>query len=319
MTYNLNGLQVFAVQDRTGTVAQLTLDIAAENPIEVGDTGTYNGYNDGTLVSLDFVVSAINDGNNFCISTMDPLTDSPGNFMASRWPKTGYVVWVSGANVGVGSPDPEVVAMNVANAYITPEFLAQYAGSRYGALYTYPSSPEDAIQQAIVLASDYLDHRYRYQGIKFFQWTTNPFFDPNIAFIDPWLGEYGFFGGGPGSNFAGWFTPSATFQHTQWPRAGVIDTSGDQIYGVPLPIKQATAEGALRVIAGTILEPDFDPTIFLNGGIMESTSQEVGPIRVSQTLDTKFGTGFFPPIPIIQRILSSSGLLKAGGGRTVMR
>jgi hypothetical protein len=316
MTYDLSTLKVFAVQDRTGTVAQLTLDDAAPEPIEVGDTGVYYGYNDGKAVDLDFTVIQVNDQNNFCISTVLP-SGAAGNFLASRWPRTGYVVWAAGANADIGSPDPDVAAMNVANAYITTDFLAQYAGSRNGALYSYPASPLDAVEQAIVNATDYLDQRYRYKGIKFFQWMGNPF-DPNLAFIDPWLEGYGF-GYGTGTGLETWVTPSASFQHTEWPRVGAVDYNGDQVFGVPLPLQQACAELALRVLGGTILQPDYDPTIFLNGGILESTSQEVGPIRVSQTIDTKFGTGFFPEFPQVKRILSQAGLLFAGGGRQIIR
>jgi hypothetical protein len=316
--YDLSTLQTACTQDRTGTCAQLTLAFAPENPVEIGDTGVYNGMNDGNAVALNFTVGALGlDENNFCITTQTP-TGAAGNFLASRWPTTGYLVWETGANVGIGSPDPEVIAMNVANAYITPDFLAQYANSR--GTFTYPSSPVDAVWQSIVVATDYLDQRYRYRGIKFFQWTTNPFFDPNIAFIDPWLGEYDFFGGGPGSNFAGWFTPSATFQHTQWPRAGVTDSSGDQVYGVPLPVMQATAEVALRVLNGVVAQPDYDATVFASpGAIISETVSEVGPIRVSQTMDTKFGTGFFPEFPQVKRMLTSAGLLVAGGNRSIVR
>jgi hypothetical protein len=306
--YDLNTLQIFAVIDRTGTTAQLTLDDVPENPVEIGDTGVYNGMNDGKAVALDFTVSAVNDPNNIVITTMTP-DGGPGKVMASRWPSSGYIVWATGANVGVGSPDPEVIAMNPANAYIDPTFLAQYAGSRTGALYSYQASPLDQVEQAIVMASDYLDQRFRYKGIRIWQFFTSDLFGAGVIGVDPWLygGFNDFFGFYGSFNSYAWLVPLATQQHLQWPRQGVIDYSGDQVYGVPLPLKQACAELALRILAGQIIQPDFDPTVFAN------------PIRSTVSFDTKFGTAYFPPIPQVQRILSQAGLLLASGGRSIVR
>jgi hypothetical protein len=36
-------------------------------------------------------------------------------------------------------------------------------------------------------------------------------------------------------------------------------------------------------------------------------------------MDTKFGTGFFPEFPQVKRILTSAGLLVAGGNRSIAR
>jgi hypothetical protein len=311
---------LFAVQDRSGTVAQLTTG-GTENPVEVNDTGMYNGLNwNGTAVSLAFTVCQVNDPYNFCISTVTP-TGAPGAVLQSGWPKTGTLDWLSGANVGE-SPATEVVAVNPANAYCTADFFFQYSLSRG---YTFPESPIDNIEAAIIQASDYLDQRYRFKGIKLLQFLSNGAFDPSIGFLDPWLanqgylGGYGFGGGGPGTNFEAWFTPSSTIQHSEWPRQGVTDYNGDNVYGVPLVVQQATCEGALRVLAGTSLQPDYDPTIVTAGGVVQSLSVEVGPIRKTTTYDTKLGLSFFPEIPHIRRMLSQAGLLLAGGGRTIIR
>ena len=58
---------IFALQDRSGTVAQLTTEGSA-NPVEVNDTGVYTGLNwNGKIVSFDFTVCQVNDEYNFCI------------------------------------------------------------------------------------------------------------------------------------------------------------------------------------------------------------------------------------------------------------
>ena len=305
---------IFAIQDRSGTVAQVTTE-GSENPVEVQDTGVYNGLSwNGTALALDFTVCQVNDPYNFCISTVTP-TGAPGNVMQSGWPHTGTIDWLSGANVGE-SPSTEVVATSSANAYCTAEFFFQYCQSRG---YAFPESPLDNIEAAIVQATDYLDQRYRFKGIKLLQFLTNPNFDPAIGFLDPWLASVGFLGGGPGTNYEAWFTPSATIQNTQWPRQGVVDFSGDTVYDIPLAVRWATCEGALRVLSGTSLQPDYDPSIVTAGGVVQSLSVEVGPIRKTTTYDTKLGLSFFASVPHIDRLLKSAGLLVAGGGRSIIR
>lgn len=160
---------IFAVQDRSGTVAQLTTD-GSENPVEINDTGTYTGLSyDGKSVSLAFTVCQVNDPLNFCISSVTP-TGAPGSFMQSNWPQTGTVDWLTGANIG-GSPATSVEARNAANAYCTTGFFFQYSLSR---AYSFPSSPLDDIQAAIVQATDYLDQRYRFKGVKLFNGSPTP-------------------------------------------------------------------------------------------------------------------------------------------------
>ena len=320
-------LLMFCVQDRTGTVAQLSpvSSPGPAHPVAVGDTGTYAGVLpwNGSPVSLAFTVDQLVENSpngDFGITTAaGPITldgegSGPGTFPNNSWPTTGTVTWTGGANAGNSL---DIANAAPANAYIYPDYLAQYATSRGN--WTYPASPAEAIQQAIVQASDYLDQRYRYRGIKLLQFVTNPAFDPNIGFLDPWLlsGD-GFSGSGPGMNFSGLFCPSATQQVTQWPRQGVTDLSGDTVYGIPVALKNECCELALRALNGTVLQPDYDPNIVGNGGVFESVTQEVGPIRVTKTYDTKLGLGFFANFPQVDRILRSAGLLQYGGGRSII-
>lgn len=306
--------QIFCVQDRSGTAAQLTIETPTTAPIEVGDTGVYDGRDfNGVPVSLDFTVGQTLDSRNFCITTILP-TGAAGDVTKSKWPKFGTITWLTGEN-SASSPDSTVVTeRHVANAYISVEYLDTYNDSR-GA-FVYPDSPVTGIEQAIVTATAFLDQRYRYKGIKLLQYISQcATIDPLLNFLDPWL----FTSGGVG--FAGspsMFAPSATMQYTQWPRQGVTDYSGDQVYGVPQVIQEACCEAALRVLTGTVLQPDYDPDIVGNGGIIQSISDEVGPLKTSRTFDTKLGIGFFPDIPQIRRMLSKAGILQAGGGRTII-
>jgi DnaT-like ssDNA binding protein len=313
-------MTIFCVQDRTGTAAQLTLDTHTLEPIEVGDSGVYTGLSwNGTVVELNFTVGQVHDTIDFGITTMT-ATGASGNVLQGPWPKAGTITWLTGANANMSPNTTVVIDQNPANAYCTVAFFEKYHGSRGT---PYPASPISAIEQAIVKATDYLDQRYRFKGIKLLQFLADPSsFDLSIGFIDPWLAEGGFgvggLGGGPGMNIEGFFTPAHSFQQTQWPRQGVVDSSGDSVYGVPLVIQRATCEAALRVLNGVALQPDYDPNLVSAGGVLASSSKEVGPIKVSKTYDTKLGLSFFPSIPQINRMLSSAGILVSGGGRTVI-
>lgn len=308
-------MSIFCVQDRTGTAAQLVLDGPTTSPIEVGDTGAYTGRDhSGTFVTLDFTVGAVNDAENICITTI--TNGSAGDITKSNWPMTGTITWLTGENMATSPDSTFVLRRHPANAYATLQTFFDYHDSR-GNLY--PASPSDAILRAIVQASDFIDQRYRYKGIKLLQYIAQSGgIDPMLTFIDPWLSPL-FTSGGVGFvGSASVFAPSATSQKTQWPRQGVTDYSGDQVYGVPQVVQEATCEGAIRVLAGIQLQPDYDPDLVGNGGIVQSISDEVGPLKTSRTFDTKLGIGFFPDIPQIRRMLSKAGVLQAGGGRTII-
>lgn len=310
--------EIFCVQDRTGTAAQLVLNAAPTEEIEVGDTGVYTGRDwQGLSISLDFTVGAVNDQQNICITTMTP-TGGSGDVSKSNWPREGTITWLTGAN-SASSPDSTVVDKKyAANAYITVEFFLDYHDSRGN---TFPASPVDPIRRSIVKASDYLDQKFRYKGTKLLQYLSQSNnIDVASIYLDPWLSPFAFGGVGFGlGGSRGVFTPSHTSQHREWPRADVVDFNGDTVFGVPTVIMEACAEAAIRDLNGTVLQPDFDTDIVSNGGVIQSFSNEVGPIKESKTFDTKLGLGFFPDIPQIRRMLSKAGVLRAGGGRTITR
>lgn len=301
---------VFSVQDETGTVYQLTISAVQPSPAAslavVGDTGMFSGVPDAgtdgfappSAVVVPFTVTQVTDQFTFSISTANENTAS--------WPRSGTIEWLTGSNTNaqwtVGGIDP-------ANAYITSDYLTKYAASRGTTL---PTSTITAAQ-AIIKASDYLDQRYSYRGIKLVQNVGVDTSDANAVFLEPWLTPFS-----TNATLTN-MTPSTTPQHTEWPRQGVVDNNGDTINGIPNILKMACAELAIRVLSGIVLQPDYDPSIITPGGVVQSISNEVGPIKVSKTYDTKLGIGYIADFPQVTRMLQRAGLLVANRGRTIMR
>lgn len=301
---------VFAVQDETGTVTQLTIlqSPLPTNPIAVGDTGIYAGFpDDGTALSqapsfqsLPFTVTAV-------LSTGYQFTVSTNNGNMADWPAGGTITWQTGANLLTTST---VTNIDGANAYIDPNFFKTYHASRGNVVP--PSATTPVMQAAIVQATDYIDQKYRFNGVKLLQSFGNSVIDQNSTFLEAWLTPYAL-------NGVSYLTPSVTTQNTEWPRQGVVDLNGDTVNGIPKAIKAACAELAIRVINGTALQPDYDPGLVGAGGVVSSITKKVGPLETVTAYDTKLGLGFFASFPIVDRMLSKAGLLNAGGGRTVMR
>ena len=198
----------------------------------------------------------------------------------------------------------------MANSYLGIDDFLVYMATRGNTSIT--ASPVETLQTALVRATDYLDQKYRYKGIKKVQKIGNAILDPNLQLIDPSL--Y------PSSiSMVPFLAPSTTFQELEWPRQGVVDYSGDTITGVPRQIKNACAELANRVLNDIELQPDYDSDVVKSGGIVSSMMDEVGPIKTQRTFDTQAGLGFFPDFPQITRMLQKAGLLLSGGGRSVLR
>jgi hypothetical protein len=300
---------IFSVQDETGTVTQLTLSPSPSLVISVGDTGIYEGLpDDGTATfqtpvfqSLPFSVSQVLDSQHFSISTV--------NANGADWPAGGTITWTTGDNTGQTSV---VIDIDPANAYISVADFNKYHVSRGN---TTGNQSSVDIRAAIVKATDYLDQKYRYSGIKLLQ----SFGDANNAF-----------GNARGSFLVSWLTPyaldtisfntmSTSKQGTEWPRQGVTDFNGDTVNGIPKQIKAACSELALRVLNGTNLQPDYDPGLVGAGGVVSSITKKVGPLETVTSYDTKVGLGFFASFPQIDRMLNRAGLLSSSGGRTVIR
>ncbi len=300
---------IFSVQNETGTVTQVTIMPSPSPPqtISVGDTGNYAGIpDDGTSLSLapkfntlPFTVVQVLDNEHFSVATTN------GNL--ADWPAFGEITWTTGAN---HDETTLVIEIDGANSYLSVADFTKYHTARGNAV------PVDAttssIQAALVQATDYIDQKYRFNGIKLLQTFGNAVFDANATFLEAWLTPYALQG-------VSYLTPTTTTQSTEWPRQGVVDYNGDTVNGIPKAVKAACAELAIRVLNGTALQPDYDPSLVGAGGVVSSITKKVGPLETVTAYDTKLGLGFFASFPIVDRMLSKAGLLNSGGGRTVIR
>jgi hypothetical protein len=300
---------LFSVQDETGTVTEVTI-LPSPSPaqtISVGDTGIYAGVpDDGTDLSLQpvfnslpFTVIQVVDNEHFSVGTTN------GNL--ADWPAFGHITWTTGANTGETTV---VLEIDGANAYMSVAEFVKYHTARGNAVPV--GATTGAIQSAIVQATDYLDQKYQYNGIKLLQTYGTALFDANATFLEAWLTPYALQG-------VSYLTPTTTTQSTEWPRQGVVDYNGDTVNGIPKQIKAACAELAIRVLNGTPLQPDYDPGLVGAGGVVSSITKKVGPLETVTAYDTKMGLGFFASFPIVDRMLSKAGLLNSGGGRTTFR
>lgn len=99
-------------------------------------------------------------------------------------------------------------------------------------------------------------------------------------------------------------------QILEWPRLYVYSPSGILVTGIPILLKKATAEYALRALTATLMP---DPTIDDSGKSIIKKVEKVGPI----VEETEFEKGsqmsnLLRPYPSADRLLSS--LLKSAGG-----
>lgn len=73
-------------------------------------------------------------------------------------------------------------------------------------------------------------------------------------------------------------------QRLAWPRATVFTNAGTVIVGIPLEIKQAVAEYAVRAVSSVLLP---DPTLDATGRVVTRKKEKVGPIET----DTEYSEG----------------------------
>tara|TARA_R110000822_G_scaffold120633_1_gene254107 strand:- start:2016 stop:2939 length:924 start_codon:yes stop_codon:yes gene_type:complete len=104
-------------------------------------------------------------------------------------------------------------------------------------------------------------------------------------------------------------TDILTPQPLSFPRAGLVDRDGITILGIPLLLKQATAEYAERA-AAALLAPD--PTVDALGGTVTRLKEKVGPIETDVNyLPGTAGSGALPAYPAADRLLRD--FIRAGG------
>lgn len=145
-----------------------------------------------------------------------------------------------------------------ANAYVDVAYVKQYFLDRGRDLTASPAYTDDQIQVGIVIATDYIDTRWR-------------------------------------DRFAGQPLLTPDTQTTEWPRQNIADKYGNDIEGLPVNLKKACAEYALRAMQNGQLVSD-GPTPIVGGerqpmGEVLSTSVTVGPITDSKTY-AEYGGGY---------------------------
>jgi hypothetical protein len=136
---------------------------------------------------------------------------------------------------------------------------------------SYAAAANDtAIEHALIKATDYLDQRFYFVGER----------------------AYG------------------REQETEWPRVRAFDRDRYPVNGIPLEIKEATAEYALRAITADLNpDPDYDTT----GQAIASKSETVGPITESVTYAGGGGVVMMPKYPAADQKLYKTGLVRDGG------
>jgi len=98
-------------------------------------------------------------------------------------------------------------------------------------------------------------------------------------------------------------------QPLSFPKADLFTSKGLQVFGIPLKLKQATAEYAVRSLLA-ILAPD--PVIDSTGAAIQSKTDIVGPIEESRTYVDGALPRVFYPYPAADELLSEY-VLSAGG------
>ena len=102
-------------------------------------------------------------------------------------------------------------------------------------------------------------------------------------------------------------------QWLSFPRVDLFDREGLRVLGIPTKLLQATAEYAVRTVAGTKLSPD--PIVDTTGQIVTGKSTKIGPIETK----TSYSDGcslaqLIKPYPAADRLLADYLL---PGGRVI--
>jgi hypothetical protein len=91
-------------------------------------------------------------------------------------------------------------------------------------------------------------------------------------------------------------------QAMEFPRTGCIDGDGRAVVGVPLKVKQAVAEYAIRQHSAALFA---DPTVEATGKVVTSKKEKVGPIEE----ETRYSEGaaiynLIKPYPAADKLLT---------------
>lgn len=164
-----------------------------------------------------------------------------------------------------------------ANGYIDATYFRAYHDDR---LNDYATFDVDAtINAAIIRATDYMDRRFRFVGIR---------------------------------------ANASTTQTTMWPRMQdtdgtlIVDPDGNDIEGLPTALKQACAEYALRALSAALIV-DVPPPV--GGRLVLQETKTLGPMSKSTTFALKgaLGSSTSTSVAVIPAYPLADDLLKRGG------
>lgn len=99
-------------------------------------------------------------------------------------------------------------------------------------------------------------------------------------------------------------------QSTEWPRIAAYDRDRYAVTDVPMEVKDACAEYALRSLSDDLMP---DPTRDDTGQVIQSKTETVGPITESVTYAAGAAQTVLPKYPTADQILIKSGLTRSGG------
>jgi hypothetical protein len=188
-----------------------------------------------------------------------------------------------------------------ANAYIALAAFKSYHDARGN---SYVGFTDDQMNAAIVRATDYVDARFTFRGIKLLaaQTTMWPRQAGDVNFI-PWQDL----------NFSG-VSPYSYDIPTSF--VALVDLGGAKIVGIPLALKNATAEYAFRALSIPLFQ---DAPAAEGGRIIDSETVKVDVIEQTISWAPSQGTGGFqmPAFPAADLMLARAGLITIG--RTLFR
>jgi hypothetical protein len=150
--------------------------------------------------------------------------------------------------------------LQTANAYITVQEFKDYHADRGNDL---GGASSGDIEKSIVKASDYIDRRWR-------------------------------------GKFVGIRLRPPNTQRMEWPRTNAFYLDGSNVLGVPIEIKEATAEYALRALSAELAP---DPTYDDRNQRVQSKTERIGPISESTTYAAGGATFKFRKYPEADELL----------------
>ncbi len=152
-----------------------------------------------------------------------------------------------------------------ANAYVTVAEFKAYHDDRGNAY----STDDGLIGKAIIKATDYLDTRFSFRGVR---------------------------------------SHITSQQTTAWPRNDVVDDDNNWVTGIPLALKKACYEYALRALTA---ELNPDPVAVDNSGMnVKRISKTAGPVSKDVEYTGSTAT-VLPKYPEADRLLATAGLLNS--------